>query len=768
MNIDCQIRGKSDIHEALATMCEVELMEGDNKVFCDRCKEKTDTVLRTAISELPNVLVLSLKRFDLDYNTFETVKLNSRCAFGQTLNMKQYTLAGVEAAEKSSMEESSVDDTEPMIESGDEAAGTEHTVPLQNLTDIDYEYKLVGVLVHAGVAQGGHYYSFIKDRSPRTLDEADKWYRFDDEDVTSFDPSSIEVECFGGKVKKETKWPNGQVHTVESEQFANALMLFYEKVKPTRAETDTASTDESKENQPMDEDDEVQIETSSGYDVFQSDVRRSNLTLRWQTFLLGSEFQTFMKDLLGLCVSSVSPDSHDMDLSPPASSNSANNANTWRLAVMQLLLSFALDILYHSRDKVAINDWTHRLVEALRLDRDSAKVFIHDVAKRTHRVGPSWLRTYCADCPEDISRISAARVISTGILSCASFVEEQNALREWASAWKSQVEDWDIDSRQRKQTGLLSTRLEGKRGSHEDIDMLENGSASSIGIIISFLNLLLEVSPRTWRYTPELCLLIRDISNAHPDLGGNVVRDALSSAEIPARLMSFALRDRAPSILKSAFPGASVSFEVAETIVKTETTPMAHLPMVASANSLGTGVTTGANSTVPCPSDYLNLLEALASIIGVDSMTRTILVVDTGEVSKGRPITILSQAAAAALAVIFDESKSDSIPGMGQRDIQKYMIRCGVDASSVPPQKILSILNKYHTISAGNGAEGRYLSLEGFLTYYRDTALTSESQVSASCRFIVSKHISQNVDKRPSFCSYFFSCPSEFVCLGTI
>lgn len=33
MNIDCQIRGKSDIHEALAAMCEEGYMEGDNKVF---------------------------------------------------------------------------------------------------------------------------------------------------------------------------------------------------------------------------------------------------------------------------------------------------------------------------------------------------------------------------------------------------------------------------------------------------------------------------------------------------------------------------------------------------------------------------------------------------------------------------------------------------------------------------------------------------------------------------------------------------------------
>merc|ERR1719253_1726950 len=102
--------------------------------------------------------------------------------------------------------------------------------PLSVLPDEDYEYKLAGVLVHAGVAQGGHYYSFINDRNPGS---EDKWYRFDDEDVTPFDPVLIALECFGGKVKKETKWPNGQVHSTESEQFANALMLFYEKVKIT-------------------------------------------------------------------------------------------------------------------------------------------------------------------------------------------------------------------------------------------------------------------------------------------------------------------------------------------------------------------------------------------------------------------------------------------------------------------------------------------------------------------------------------------------------
>ena len=92
-----------------------------------------------------------------------------------------------------------------------EAKAKAQAEALSDLSDEDYEYKLAGVLVHAGVAQGGHYYSFIKDRSLPNGEGADKWFRFDDEDVTPFDPSSIEVECFGGKVKKETKFPNGQV-----------------------------------------------------------------------------------------------------------------------------------------------------------------------------------------------------------------------------------------------------------------------------------------------------------------------------------------------------------------------------------------------------------------------------------------------------------------------------------------------------------------------------------------------------------------------------
>ena len=88
-----------------------------------------------------------------------------------------------------------------------------------------------------GVSQGCHYYRFIKDLTTVNSNDSVKWYRFDDEGFTVFDPSPIETEYFGGKVEKETKWPNGQVHIVEQEQFEIALMLFYEKVNPVELES---------------------------------------------------------------------------------------------------------------------------------------------------------------------------------------------------------------------------------------------------------------------------------------------------------------------------------------------------------------------------------------------------------------------------------------------------------------------------------------------------------------------------------------------------
>ena len=64
--------------------------------------------------------------------------------------------------------------------------------------DPSYWYQLIGVVVHTGTAEGGHYYSFIRDRS--SPQGHDQWFLFNDAEVKPFDPAQIASECFGGEM----------------------------------------------------------------------------------------------------------------------------------------------------------------------------------------------------------------------------------------------------------------------------------------------------------------------------------------------------------------------------------------------------------------------------------------------------------------------------------------------------------------------------------------------------------------------------------------
>ena len=50
-------------------------------------------------------MILHLKRFDLDFQTFETVKLNNRMAFPLRINMFEYTKEGIEQLERKKLTE---------------------------------------------------------------------------------------------------------------------------------------------------------------------------------------------------------------------------------------------------------------------------------------------------------------------------------------------------------------------------------------------------------------------------------------------------------------------------------------------------------------------------------------------------------------------------------------------------------------------------------------------------------------------------------------
>ena len=73
-------------------------MEGSNQLSCDFLPKgadgksiKVNGMKRCCIGVLPNTMIIHLKRFGLNYQTFEMYKINDLFQFPEILDMKKYT-----------------------------------------------------------------------------------------------------------------------------------------------------------------------------------------------------------------------------------------------------------------------------------------------------------------------------------------------------------------------------------------------------------------------------------------------------------------------------------------------------------------------------------------------------------------------------------------------------------------------------------------------------------------------------------------------------
>jgi len=65
-----------------------------------------------------------------------------------------------------------------------------------------FQYKLKGIVVHAGSIESGHFYSYIYDRESKNPNENENWILFNDSEVGKINPSEIPSETFGGEDDK--------------------------------------------------------------------------------------------------------------------------------------------------------------------------------------------------------------------------------------------------------------------------------------------------------------------------------------------------------------------------------------------------------------------------------------------------------------------------------------------------------------------------------------------------------------------------------------
>jgi ubiquitin C-terminal hydrolase len=95
VNVLLKIQNKKTIQEALQAWCHGELLSGNNAVNCDHCSKKVETLRRTCFKKLPPVVCLVLSRFEMNYYTMQTTKINDRVEFPTELNFKPYTQEGM-------------------------------------------------------------------------------------------------------------------------------------------------------------------------------------------------------------------------------------------------------------------------------------------------------------------------------------------------------------------------------------------------------------------------------------------------------------------------------------------------------------------------------------------------------------------------------------------------------------------------------------------------------------------------------------------------
>jgi hypothetical protein len=104
--IPVEIKGQKDLISSLRLMGKGEILDGDNKYYCEKCKEKVSfficnkiiiyifvqvrSVKRTLFHSLPNTLIFHLHRFEFDYDTGRRTKINDRFEFpvDQVLDLK--------------------------------------------------------------------------------------------------------------------------------------------------------------------------------------------------------------------------------------------------------------------------------------------------------------------------------------------------------------------------------------------------------------------------------------------------------------------------------------------------------------------------------------------------------------------------------------------------------------------------------------------------------------------------------------------------------
>ncbi|XP_070579458.1 ubiquitin carboxyl-terminal hydrolase 36-like [Ptychodera flava] len=144
LDICIDIKHVSTVIRALERLVKPETLDNDNMYMCKRCKVKVPALKRFTVHRAPNILTLSLKRFD--FHRYSGSKITKDVKYPEVLDLRPYM------SQRSG----------PAI-----------------------IYRLYAVLVHHGYScNSGHYYCYVK--APN-----DSWYCMNDSSVTQSNQRTV-------------------------------------------------------------------------------------------------------------------------------------------------------------------------------------------------------------------------------------------------------------------------------------------------------------------------------------------------------------------------------------------------------------------------------------------------------------------------------------------------------------------------------------------------------------------------------------------------
>ncbi len=179
LTLTLEIKNKAKLEDAFDELVKGDIMDGDDKYFCAKYNTKIRARKRCVINGVSRTFIVHLKRFEFDKTTGIRKKLNDYCSFPLHLSLAKW--ASKDAAKNAAL-----------------------------------DYDLVGVLIHSGSAEAGHYVSVIKERAA----DAGGWFEFNDQRVSPFDFAELQRRCFGR--------PAGSPSD-EWEMQGNAYLLVYQQ-----------------------------------------------------------------------------------------------------------------------------------------------------------------------------------------------------------------------------------------------------------------------------------------------------------------------------------------------------------------------------------------------------------------------------------------------------------------------------------------------------------------------------------------------------------